>query len=379
MAQARRPWRPGLNRASADRLTQAEAMWAMVDPASYPAGAFEEAWRNVLLYSEHTWGAYCSITEPAAPLTQDQWQIKQSFAAQANLQSRELLVRSLAKRSGDGDPMVASTDLDVYNTSSWSRTELVIVPRGISERGDRVADDQGRAAPSQRLSSGDLAFLVTDLPPLSGRRYTLSAGAAEAVPGAFVKGTILDNGLVQLKVDERTGGVSDLHARGIEANLVDSSSGHALDDYLYFKGDDLAGVQGTGPVTIKAGDSGPLVASLVIDSDAPGCHHLRREVRVTAGLDRVEFLNTVDKERLVARSYTDKEGKESVNFAFPFHVPDGRDAARSADRRHASQPGPDARRLQELADRRPLGRCLEPRFRRHLGHARRPARPARRA
>ena len=156
----------------------------MVDPASYPAGAFEEAWRNILLYSEHTWGAYCSITEPAAPLTQDQWQIKQSFAAQANLQSRELLVRSLAKRTGAADPSVASTDLDVYNTSSWSRTELVIVPRGISERGDRVADDQGRATPSQRLSSGDLAFLVTDLPPLSGRRYTLSTGAAEAAPGA---------------------------------------------------------------------------------------------------------------------------------------------------------------------------------------------------
>ena len=117
--------------------------------------------------------------------------------------------------------------------------------------------------------------------------------------------------------------MSELHARGIEANLVDSSSGHALDDYLYLKGDDLAGVQETGPVTIKTGDNGPLVASLVIDSDAPGCHHLRREVRLTAGLDRVEFFNTVDKARLVARSYTDKEGKESVNFAFPFHVPAG--------------------------------------------------------
>ncbi len=31
----------GLNRASADRLSQAETLWAMLDPASYPAGAFE--------------------------------------------------------------------------------------------------------------------------------------------------------------------------------------------------------------------------------------------------------------------------------------------------------------------------------------------------
>ena len=31
----------------------------------------------------------------------------------------------------------------------------------------------------------------------------------------------------------------------------------------------------------------------------------------------------MDKQRLDAASYTDKEGKESVNFAFPFHVPGG--------------------------------------------------------
>ena len=61
----------------------------------------------------------------------------------------------------------------------------------------------------------------------------------------------------------------------------------------------------------------------MVDSEAPGCYQLSREVRLAAGLDRVELINTVDKQRLVARSYTDKEGKESVNFAFPFHVPDG--------------------------------------------------------
>jgi len=48
-----------------------------------------------------------------------------------------------------------------------------------------------------------------------------------------------------------------------------------------------------------------------------------RELRVVAGLDYVECINTVDKERLHAKSYLAKEGKESVNFAFPFAVPDG--------------------------------------------------------
>jgi hypothetical protein len=41
----------------AERLVQAETMWAMLNPKQFPAAAFHEAWRQVLLYSEHTWGA----------------------------------------------------------------------------------------------------------------------------------------------------------------------------------------------------------------------------------------------------------------------------------------------------------------------------------
>jgi alpha-mannosidase len=65
------------------------------------------------------------------------------------------------------------------------------------------------------------------------------------------------------------------------------------------------------------------VASLIIESGAPGCRKLRREVRLTAGLDSLELINTVDKERLKSRSYFSREGKEGVHFAFPFNVPGG--------------------------------------------------------
>jgi hypothetical protein len=315
----------GMNRASADRLTQAEAIWAISDPGGYPAASFEDAWRNVLLYSEHTWGAYCSISDPSSPLTGEQWQIKRTFASQANLQARQLLIQALARRGGADDPAVASADIDVFNTSSWPRTDLVLVPRGISEHGDRVTDDRGRPVASQRLASGELAFLATDVPPLAGRRYALAAGPAHAEPGgASVQGTSLANGLLHVRVDDRTGGIGELHARGIAGNLVDTSADHRINDYLYLKGDVLTDLQGTGSVTIKPGDKGPLVASLLIDSEAPGCHHLRREVRLVAGLDHLELVNTVDKQRLTARSYYAKDGKESVNFAFPLHVPDSR-------------------------------------------------------
>jgi len=94
-------------------------------------------------------------------------------------------------------------------------------------------------------------------------------------------------------------------------------------EYLYLVGDNPGDLQRNDPVTLSVGEAGPLVASLQVDSAAPGCQHLRRELRLLAGLGHVELLNIVDKKRIVAREYHQKDGKESLNFAFPFHVPGG--------------------------------------------------------
>ncbi len=44
-----------MNRHTADRLSQAETLWALLNPGRYPAADFAAAWRNVALWDEHTW------------------------------------------------------------------------------------------------------------------------------------------------------------------------------------------------------------------------------------------------------------------------------------------------------------------------------------
>jgi len=312
-----------MNRASSERLAQAETLWAMLDPKRYPAKRFEEAWNNVLLYSEHTWGAYCSVSQPANPFTTDQWNIKQSYATVANLQSRQLL--SDAVQCGAGfQPASPSVHIDIFNTASWPRNELALIPHEISEGRNFIADAQGQPVPAQRLSSRDLAVFVRDLPPFSGRRYTISKeGKTPAAPKLTASGAVIENDKLRVRLDEKSGGIVELRATGVEANLADTASGHALNDYLYLIGDDLASLQRNGPVKITVRERGPLVASLLVESDAPGCHKLAREIRLVAGADYVELLDTVDKKRLEAESYTAKNGKESINIAFPFNVPGG--------------------------------------------------------
>lgn len=313
-----------MNRASSDRLAQAETLWAMLDPQGYPVEEFAEAWKNVLLYSEHTWGAYCSVSQPINPFTSDQWNIKQSYATAANLQSRQLV--SEAAQVGEGfDARLSDADVDVFNTTSWPRTELVLIPLETSRGYNFVVDDQGRPVPTQRLASQDLAVLVRDLPPFSGRRYTLQKeGQGSGGSSVRANGTVLENEKLRVRVDEKTGGIVELRAKGIDANLADTEGGRALNDYLYLVGDDTSGIQRSGPVRISVRQRGPLLASLLVESDAPGCHKLLREIRLEAGADHVELIDTVDKKRIEAASYHADDGKESVNFDFPFNVPGGR-------------------------------------------------------
>jgi alpha-mannosidase len=324
----------GLNRNSSDRLVQAEALFAMAGiNSSYPAGAFEQAWRHALLYSEHTWGADCSVSDPESQKTREQWAIKKSYADAANLESRALLQQGLSQASKASDPGTAAVEpgaIDLFNTTSWTRTELVCLPKQLSSAGDQVKDGAGRLLPSQRLTDGTLAFIALEVPPFSSKRYTVLPGEAKADASLNAAPAQLDNGLIRVRVDEKTGAIVELAAIQSGGNLADTNGlGDGLNDFLFLPGEDLKNLERCGPVTLSVIDKGPVVASLLVRSSAPGCNELRREVRVVAGLGYVELLDTVDKKRAAIPSkpgdgaFAQKGGKESVNFAFPFQVPNG--------------------------------------------------------
>ena len=78
-------------------------------------------------------------------------------------------------------------------------------------------------------------------------------------------------------------------------------------------GSDAAGAKTNGPVKITVVEPGPLVAMLRIESEAPGCNRLTREVRVVDGLDWVDITDIIDKKAV--------REKEGVHFGFAFNVP----------------------------------------------------------
>jgi alpha-mannosidase len=318
------------SRVAADRLTQAEALGAMFSPTALNTAKVHEAWRNILLYSEHTWGAWCSVSDSESDFTKKQWDVKRQFAVDAESMSKALLDEALQAAGADVNAAV----IDVHNSTSWVRSELVVLSAAMSAAGDHVKTEHGASVPSQRLSTGELAFLAHDVPAFGSARFRLSSGKAltPAKHAAFKDG-VLENGIVRVKIDSASGNLVELSLHGKTQNLVDSSQGQAANEYLFLEGSDVAKVQQSGTVTIHVEEAGPLVVSVRIESAAPGCNSLVRRVRLVAGEDHVELTNIVDKKRAPLNphpgkggpgdDFAQREAKESVQFAFPFAVRDG--------------------------------------------------------
>lgn len=320
-----------LNRNASDRLAQAQALQAMLPSGTGNLAGFNEAWRNVLLFSEHTWGAGGSVGQPEAPMTKNQWEVKRQFALDAEKQSQDLLAAALSAYATGKDAQT----IDVHNSTSWPRTELVLVSAALSAAGDHVKDHHGASVPSQRLSTGELAILARDVPAFGVARFHLSKGKPFHPPAPVsVKDGLIQNGIVRATIDPATGNLVEFAHHGKPGNLVDTSSGEAVNEYLFLQGNDITRLQKSGPAKITVEEPGPLVAALRIESTAPGCRSLTRRIRLAAGADWLELANIVDKERAainpepnnpaMAREFSQHGGKESVQFAFPFAIPDGK-------------------------------------------------------
>ncbi len=310
-----------INRRAADRLVQASALWAMRKPGAYPAARFQDAWRELILYDEHTWGAWNSISDPDNPFVDEQWMWKRQRALLAESLSTELLTDAMGR---DAEVPSIADAVEVFNTTSWPRSDLVVIPAGQAVAGDVVRDANGKPVPSQRLADGGLAFVAKDVPAFSSARYTLHAGEPATYSGgggggwgAEADATGVRNEHVEAMIDPHTGHIVEFCAVGRDVNLVDGSAPYAMNEYAYVAGRSPDSPQRVkGPVKVTVINAGPVVATLRIESDAPGCETLVRELEVVRGLDHLRLRDTLDRKTV--------REPEGVHIAFPFNVPEGK-------------------------------------------------------
>ncbi len=303
-----------LNRHSSEKLTSLETLYSIAAPDRYDAQQFDAAWRNVLLWDEHTWGAYNSISDPDVPFVTGQWKYKRHYAMAADSLLTVLENKLILPESKSRLP----EKLDVFNTSSWERSDVVYMDAANASLLSNILDDKGLPVPMQKLSDGRAAFLAEAVPALGSKRYSLQRKEGEVqLSWQNPEVSSLESASVKLLIDEQSGSIRSLVYKPLNRELVETSKHSGLDEYLYVPGRDPKQAVSNGKVSIRLKEEGPLLGTLRIESDAPGCRHLIREITLLKSLNRLEITNTLDKKAV--------REKEAVHFAFPFAVPEARE------------------------------------------------------
>ena len=298
-----------ITRHTSNRLNQSEILSTMIDPDKFDNEKFYNAWRDVVMFEEHTWGSWNSISDPDNPFTVSQWNYKKAFATDGEERSKKMLGDILSQRNED--------DLyEVYNTSSWNRTDLVfLLKQHDMNLMNGVIDSDNRICPSQILSDGTMAFLAQNVPALGSKKYRLITKTPSTDSQLKISRTELENDFLKVTVNPDNGSIKSIIRKDNNEELVDNEQS-GINQYLYVPGKDPSKAVDTKNVSIRIKENGPLLVSLLIESEAPGTKKLSQEIRLVKGINRIDIINTIDKSKV--------REKEAVNFAFPFNVPDGK-------------------------------------------------------
>lgn len=297
-----------INNRNTAALTNLATLYSIVNPKLYSQEQFDEAWKNIILWDEHTWGAFNSVSDPDLTFVTEQWKYKKNYALRA-----DSLIRALEKHIFSNNEDI--TRADVYNTSSWERSEIVYLQPSQSIQVNSITDLQGKEMQMQKLLDGRIAFLAENIPAFGAKQFLLKSAKSKLrefkaitdVAGSFINKNYI------IEFNQTTGSIASLKLLPDSLELVDKSKHTGLNEYLYVAGLNPQNAKANTNAKIKVKDSGPLFTTFIIESDAPGCKSLKSEITFFENESRIDISNTIDK--------ISTRDKESVHIAFPFFIP----------------------------------------------------------
>ncbi|MGC9328679.1 MAG: hypothetical protein ACP5I1_13670, partial [Candidatus Hinthialibacter sp.] len=277
-----------MNRTASLRLQEAETAWALAraagGPAPVPLEEFEQGYDNAMLYSEHTWGAHNSISQPDAPFVQHQWRVKRRFAEDSMWMSSQLKqrgLRALSDRIQNATPFTFA----VWNLTQWPRSGEAVLPYDETIHALDAAekwmavDSEGNASPVIRNRKG-YVFQAENIPPFGYKVYQFLPQTFEDVSSGVslnvADGTML-GGEWEIKVDPQTGGVSSLLHLTDNRQWVDAQSPYRLNQYLHVLGPNGKDSRGADQVILRAQSDG-FRNSLAAEINGQGIERLRQEM-----------------------------------------------------------------------------------------------------
>jgi len=327
-----------VNRVTHDRLPVAEkfaTIASLLLDADYPAEQIRNAYDDMLLYDEHTWGM--SARQQPGPVQDWDWSDKGRYAHRAAGLTETCLQTSLPRIAGAIARKERGGYITVFNPLSFERTDVVRLtafePKGPVEIVDpqtgevvphQVVELDGPRDPvpyaAQRYARSqfepfhrrDLVFVAEAVPAMGWKTYRLRSVAkdAPAAAGLSIGQHSLESPAFKVLLDSKTGAVRSIFDKQLGREIVDPRAAHQLNQ-LVARRVDTGAIQCPQNAQVRVGQRGPVYASLVASSTLAGCPQVTQEVRVYDKLGRIEVANRV---------LADSTPLAELYFAFPLQV-----------------------------------------------------------
>lgn len=263
----------------------------------YPNEALYSSWLTVLTNQFHDLLPGTSITEVFMQAEWDYAEVEET--TQRLIESGTATLHPQIDTTGEGTPIV------VFNTLSWSRTDVARLRMTLPDEPVSIVDGDGAAMPSQRISEDELLFLARDVPSMGYRVFHLCEESkdVDGFPTVRADSDTLENDFVRVEIDKE-GLLSRIYDKEQERDvLAPGEKGNQLqlfDDrpHLYDAWDIDVNFEEKmwtpGPArTIEVRESGPLraVVRLVRHTDEST---ITQDITLHAHSPRIDFVTRVD-------------------------------------------------------------------------------------
>ena len=347
MASGARPL--GWTRRAQATLRSAESVHALADArsrvAETPADLFDDAYDEVALFDEHTWGAAnpWDDHEDGTGSGQKQWTWKESLAIHAADHADDLL-HSGVRRLGTALRSAGPDCIQVLNLGPGWRTDMVraFIPASVvaldhdvvlteHRTGDQVPSEVEEVRPEEqptRPAGRWVRFLAHSVPCVGTARFDINDGTSDPNQPLERSGEVVELGTAdyRVQVNTRRGVLSSVRYRDRELVDVEARAGmnecirdtygsapfvNHLSGHLQARDRELlAERQVAGSGSVVEAVRTPIADRLVIERVLPGAQWLQTTIEVPHVVARVEITNRILKDPSPA--------KESIYFAFPF-------------------------------------------------------------
>ncbi len=279
------------NRLLSNRLSQLEQLSRQTHQ-TLPAEWWYQAKRHVILFHEHTWGSWNSISEPDAPFTIRQWDYKKRLLDSVRYDVQR--IEQALLQPGQYESFI------VYNTLPWVRSGVVEIEWPATLPGDVLLDDSGRIVPTQVLPDGRRILVARNVPARGAKRFRLTR-LDHPAPGEEIASGF------QMEHDAETGSIASLRGKGRE--WVRPGPYGGLLQAVYVAGQDPARFH-LSKLRQEWTTNGPVVRRWQARAVLEGANEVRYEMSQYRSLDLLHLAVTIDKKSV--------RDKEALHIAFPF-------------------------------------------------------------